>query len=119
MKKIFLDVETTGVDVRKHSIHQISALVEIDDEVVEEVNLFSRPHPKALYEPAALRICGKTEAELKAYPPMGQAHREFTAVLAKYVDKFVSNDKFHVAGFNNRAFDDPFMRVWFEQNGDD
>jgi DNA polymerase-3 subunit epsilon len=119
MKKIFLDVETTGTDIRKHSIHQISALIEVDGEVVEEVNLFSRPHHKALYEPAALRICGKTEAELKAYPLMDQSHRKFVAVLGKYVDKFVASDKFHVAGFNNRAFDDPFMRVWFEQNGDD
>ena len=45
--KVFYDLETTGVDVKKHSIHQIAGLIEINDEVVEKFNIFSRPHPKA------------------------------------------------------------------------
>lgn len=35
MKKVFLDLETTGVKVNKHSIHQIAVLIEIDGEIVE------------------------------------------------------------------------------------
>ena len=117
--KVFLDLETTGVNPRKHSVHQISGLVEIDDKIVEEFNYYTQPHPKAKYEPAALRIAGKTEEELKSYPPMKEVHKIFTTMLSKYVDKYNPKNKAFIAGFNNKAFDDFFIRAWFEQCGDE
>lgn len=119
IKKIFLDLETTGTEPRLHSIHQISGLVEIDEVIIEEFNYFTQPHPKARYEPAALRIAGKTEEEMKAYPPMKEVHKSFTTMLSKYVDKYDPKDKAFIVGFNNRAFDDFFIRAWFEHCGDE
>ena len=55
--KIFYDVETTGENPNKHSIHQVAGLIEVDDQVVEEFNIHSRPHPKAAIEPEALKVC--------------------------------------------------------------
>lgn len=116
--KIFYDIETTGTNPKKHSIHQIAGLIEVDGRVEEEFNYFVQPHPKALYDPAALLIANKSEAELKQYPPMQDIHRELIALFGRYLDRFDRTDKAWQVGFNNRAFDDVFLRAWFEQNGD-
>jgi len=118
MLKIFLGLETTGVNVRKHSIHQIAGFIEVDGEVVEKFDIKTRPHPKAEYEPIALTICKKTEAELKAYPEMAKAYRKLIRVLTKYVDKYNPKQKAFLIGFNISHFDSVFLRAWFEQNGD-
>lgn len=117
MIKIFYDLETTGFDYRKHSIHQIAGYVEKNGEIVMKFDIKTRPHPKAKYEPAALETCKKTEAELKQYQPMKQAHKMFTSILDKYVNKMDKKDKAFLIGFNNRYFDDKFLSAWFEQCG--
>lgn len=117
--KVFYDLETTGVDVRKHSVHQIAGLIEINDEVVERFNIFSRPHPKALIDEGALKACRKTQEELLSYPDMKHAHSDFKAILGKYIDPFDPRQKAWGVGFNNRYFDDVFLRAWFKQNGDE
>ena len=39
-------------------------------------------------------------------------------MLEKYVDKYNKKDKFFLVGYNNAAFDNPFLRGFFLQNGD-
>jgi DNA polymerase-3 subunit epsilon len=117
--KVFYDLETTGVDVKKHSVHQIAGMIEINDEVVDKFNILSRPHPKCQYEEGALLACRKTQDELNSYPEMNIAHREFKAILGKYIDPFNTKQKAWNIGFNNRYFDDVFLRAWFKQNGDE
>lgn len=112
--KIFYDIETTGDNPKKHSLHQIAGLVEVDEQVVEEFNIYSRPHPKAILDPTALEVCKVTEEQLMSYPPMKDAKNQFCQILAKYVNKFDKKDKAYLIGYNNRGFDDKFLRVWFE-----
>ncbi len=119
MIKIFYDLETTGTDPRKHSIHQIAGIIEVDGVIAEKFDLKTRPHPKAIYEPAAMRICGVTEAQLRRYPKMGLVHKVFIKMLEKYISKFDKKDKAHRVGFNNNSFDDVFLGKWFLQNDDD
>ena len=76
MKLLFFDLETTGTLVNKHGIHQISGMVVIDGEVKETFNLHVQPNPQALIEPAALEVGGVTEAQIKAYPPMGVIYNQ-------------------------------------------
>lgn len=116
---MFYDLETTGTDVRKHSIHQIAGLIEVNGVVREKFNIYSRPHPKALFEEGALKACGKTKEELLSYQDMKQAHKEFKAILGKYIDPFDKKSKAWAVGFNNRYFDDVFLHAWFKQNGDE
>lgn len=111
--KIFYDVETTGENPRKHSIHQIAGLVEVDDMVQEKFNIYSRPHPNAILEPAALNVSGVTEEQILSYPSMTDAKNNFCRILAKYIDKYDKNQKAYLVGFNNRGFDDRFLRMWF------
>lgn len=111
--KIFYDVETTGDNPSKHSLHQVAGLIEVDGEVAEEFNIYSRPHPKAILDPAALLVCGVTPEDLKRYPDMVEAQKKFVDLISKYVDRFDRKDKAFLVGYNNREFDDRFLRMWF------
>lgn len=115
---VFYDLETTGLDVKKHSVHQIAGYIEIDGVVVEKFDIKTRPHAKALYDAKALEVCGKTEAQLRTYQPMKAAHKELTTLLSKYIDKFDKKDRAFLIGYNNRSFDDRFLFAWFDQLGD-
>lgn len=114
MKKIFYDVETTGLDPNKSSIHTIAGLIEIDNEIVEEFKFFLAPHPKAIIEPEALRIGNVTEDEIMMYDTMGVGLQGLKRILSKYIDNFNPKDKAHLVGFNNRGFDDKFLQMWFK-----
>lgn len=118
MVKIFFDVETTGTNHMKHSIIQLGGLVEVDGKVVEEFDYKVKPHPKAIIEEAAMAINGKSIEEVMTYPDMKTVHGQFTELLNKYVDKYEKADKIWLIGFNNRAFDDFFLRTFFELCGD-
>jgi len=114
--KIFYDLETTGTDVRKHGVHQISGSIEVDGVVVETFDFRVAPNPKCVCEAEALKAGKVTEEQIRAYPPMNVVFRKVIALLGKYIDKFDVKDKAWLIGFNNRAFDDIFFRAWFEQN---
>lgn len=111
--KIFYDVETTGENPNKHSLHQVAGIVEIDEQVQERFNIYSRPHPKAILDPEALRVCNVTPERLQGYPDMKDAKKQFCRVLAKYINRYDKNSKAYLVGFNNRGFDDKFLRMWF------
>lgn len=114
MIKIFYDTETTGINPMKSSIHQIAGLIEIDDFVVETFDIKVRPHPKAIYEEAALTVCKKTKEEILGYQSMEDGLREFKGVLTRHIDKYDPQEKAHLVGFNNRGFDDLFLQMWFK-----
>ncbi|AGM14112.1 exonuclease [Croceibacter phage P2559Y] len=116
MVKIFYDVETTGTKSNKHSIHQLSGIVEVDGVVAEEFNYKVRPHPKAEITKEAMSVCGKTEKEILAYPEMGIVFAAFSNLLKKYVNPYEKTSKAWLIGFNNRSFDDLFLRMFFELN---
>lgn len=111
--KIFYDVETTGENPNKHSLHQVAGIVEIDEQVQERFNIYSRPHPRAILDPEALRVCNVTPERLQGYPDMKDAKNQFCRVLANYINKYDKNSKAYLVGFNNRGFDDKFLRMWF------
>ena len=118
MIKIFYDVETTGLNPKLHSIHQLAGIVEVDGSLVEEFNYKVRPHPKAEITKEAMSVCKKSEKEILDYPEMSTVHKRFLKMLSKYVSKYDAKQKIHLVGFNNRCFDDLFLRAFFELNGD-
>lgn len=116
--KMFYDLETTGTDVRKHGIHQISGIIEVNGLVAETFNFKVKPNPKAAIDPEALKVGGVTEEQIMAYPEMGVIYLKVLKLLDKYCGRYDGKDKIWLVGFNNRSFDDIFFRAWFEQNGD-
>lgn len=117
-KLFYYDVETTGVDYRRNGIHQISAIIEINGEEVEQINYKVQPNPKALITEEAMKIGCVTQEQIMQYPAMGLVYTELISILEKYVSKYDKTQKFHLVGYNNRSFDDKFFRAWFVQNGD-
>lgn len=118
IKKVFFDCETTGTNFKKNSIHQLAGLIEIDDEVVHHFNYKVRPHPKAIIESSALAISGVTEEQIMQYPSMEVVYKQFIVLLSTYCDRYDKQDKMWLVGYNNRDFDDNFLRKFFELNND-
>lgn len=118
-KILFYDLETTGTMYWKNGIHQLSAVIEIDGEIKDIINIKMKPNPQAVIDDEALAVAGITKETLDSYElSMNQGYIAFIDVLKKYVDKFNKDDKMFLCGFRNTGFDDPFMNAWFKQCGD-
>lgn len=119
MEKLFYyDLETTGTRFWKNGIHQISGAIKVDGEIKERFDFKVRPFEKAVIEEEALKVAGVTMEQVMAYPSMREVYSKLTSMLSKYVDKFNKKDKFHLVGYNNASFDNPFFRAFFVQNND-
>lgn len=117
IKRFFYDVETTGVNWRRNSIHQLAAWMEVDGVVVEKLNLHIRPHANADTDDSALAISNVTKEQVMQYPTMELQFKVIKDTLAKYVDPFDKKDKFFFVGFKNASFDDDFFKKYFELMG--
>jgi len=115
---LFYDTETTGTDFKRHSIIQIAGILEIDGVEVDRFTFNVRPHEKAAIEDAALTANGHKREDLPGYPEMKTVLKGIKYFLGKYVDPFDKTDKLHLAGYNNRGFDDNFFRMFFTLCGD-
>ena len=113
IKKVFIDLETTGLDPLSNGIIQIGALYE--DEVLD---LRIQPFPDDVITDEALELHGLTKEDLKQYMPPEKAKRVFTDWLDSKVNKYDRNDKLYFIGYNSHSFDSPFLRQWFLKNGD-
>lgn len=117
MKILYIDTETTGTNSQKHEIIQIAALIEIDNEIVEEVNLRIRPTNWETIDPEALKVTGKTIEELKTYMDPKMAFITLKGIFERYVNKYDRNDKFYPAG-HNLGFDIEFLQAFWKKYGD-
>lgn len=119
MEKIFFfDLETTGVDIERSAIHQISYIIDINGKPVEVGSISLAPHEGALISDEALAIGNVTLEQISAYQSPAGAYKELISVLSKYVDKYNKLDKFTLCGFNNAKFDNDFLRAFFTRNKD-
>jgi DNA polymerase-3 subunit epsilon len=117
-KLLFYDLETTGTKYWKNGIHQFSGAVVIDGQIKEVFDFKVRPNENALIEEEALKVGNVTKEQIMAYPTMKEVYSQIITMLSKYVDKFDKKDKFHLIGYNNASFDNPFFRAFFVQNND-
>jgi DNA polymerase-3 subunit epsilon len=117
-KLFFYDLETTGTKFWKNGIHQISGAIVIDGHIKEVFDFKVRPNESAIIDEEALKIGNVTKEQIMAYPPMQEVYSKIIKILSKYVDKFNKKEKFHLVGYNNASFDNPFFRAFFVQNND-
>jgi DNA polymerase-3 subunit epsilon len=117
--KLFVyDLETTGVSPAKNSIHQIGGKIVVDGKVVDLVDIRLQPNPKSIIEPEALKVGNVTMEQILQYQPFHNGYMQLVGKLDTYCDKFNPLDKFHLLGYNNRSFDDQFLRGLWLQNDD-
>jgi len=130
-KLLFIDVETTGVNPERNGVTQISGCVQIGDDVRETFDYFVRPFLQDEIEDAALEVTGINRRQF-----LQPDHPDFLAVpgqhfegpreiylrlaemLGRYVDQYKKSDKFQFVGYNAHSFDMPFLRRFWEKNGD-
>jgi DNA polymerase-3 subunit epsilon len=136
MKRVFLyDLETTGVLCRPglnpytnkiqeapNAIHQIAIRIIIDDVIDSVYNFKIKPFPGAVIDPKALEVGGIKDSDFltDAYKDERIVYNELIEILQKKYKinpyEKAKTNKFHLAGFNIRSFDDHFFREFFRRN---
>jgi DNA polymerase-3 subunit epsilon len=116
MKHFYCDTETTGTDNKTSGLINIAGIIEIDGKVEEEVNLFTRPFPSDIIDPAAMAVNKLDLTDPKFIAP-ADAKVQFCKVLSKYCDKFNRQDKFFFHAFNAK-FDWDMLWSWFAKCND-
>ena len=117
IKRFYFDVETTGVKYTENAIHQIALIIEVDGVEVAVKDWRVRPFEGAVIEDEALKVGGVTREQIAEYPAPNKVFSELINLLSFHVDRYDKLDKLHLVGFNNRYFDDRFLRAWFEHEG--
>lgn len=117
-KRLYIDLETTGLDSINCAPFQIAGMIEINGEIVEEFDFKLKPFKGAIIENGALDITGITIDDLKSYTDQSIVWKQFVQILSKWCDKYNKLDKFHIVGYNCQKFDTEFLRQWFIRNGD-
>lgn len=116
--KIFwLDTETTGTDPQKHAVIQIAALIEINNEIKEEINILMRPFDGDEITDKALEVNHWTKEKILFFDPPQKALKNLKSKMGEWVDKYDKKDKFILAGYNV-GFDMDMMRSSFNKIGD-
>ena len=116
MKILWYDTETTGL-TENSAMFQISGVIEIDGEVMEEFDIFCHPHEGADISDQALEVTAMTREQLDSFPSPKKAYEELIAIFSKYIDKFDREDKFIIAG-QNVKFDIDVLNRFFKRNND-
>ena len=117
-KLFFFDVETTGLDYRKHGIHQLSGCIDVTGQKVEYFDFRMRPFETDEIEDKALEIAHVTREQIAEYPSPIEVKKQLQALMEKYVNKYDKTDKFHIVGYNNAFFDNSFLREYWNKTGD-
>ena len=121
MKKVlWLDVETTGLDCRKHGLREVGFIIEIDgvevDKGVFKINPFTYTTRDVEIDDYALEISKVSIEDLESYDRVSYCFKELMKKLVKYVNVNDKNDCFVIAGYNT-AFDIGFIKEWFKEMG--
>lgn len=117
MKIFYFDIETTGLDPKKHDIVQLAYQIVIDDKVVEGDNIFMQPFDFSTIEQEALDVHGITIKKIKTFQEPQSAYKLILDILDEHIDKYDRSDKFQPAGYNIR-FDLDFLKQFFVKNND-
>ena len=121
MKKVlWLDVETTGLDCKKHGLREVGFIIEIDgvevDKGVFKINPFTYTTKDVEIDDYALEISKVSIEDLESYDTVSYCFKELMKKLVKYVNVNDKNDCFVIAGYNV-AFDIGFIKEWFKEMG--
>ncbi len=116
-KRLFIDTETTGLNCFKNDPWQISGIIEINGQVVEEIDLKFQPINWDNVSQEALDVCEITVKDLKSFMLPKLAYHKLIGILGGYINKYDKNDKFKAIG-HNIGFDLDFLKNWFKKLDD-
>jgi len=110
MKKIYIDLETTGPKHWIHGVHQISGIIKAKGEI-NPFDFKVRPFGEDIVDPKALEACNITIERIAKYPKAHYVWDELHTLLKQYINPFDKKDKFICYAYN-APFDESFFRSW-------
>lgn len=119
MKILFFDLETTGLDPKKHGIHQISLMLEVDGEIVKEVNVNVRPFPQDEINVDALKVSGLTPEQIVGdgyYAPQS-VYKSLITLLDAHCNKFNKRTRFFCVGIIHKVLTRNFCGLSLRRTG--
>ena len=116
IKKLFADLETSGLDPQLNAVLEIGLIIEYRD-VYKELNFFCQPFPNDLVDSEALDVNKLTEEKIRSFSTPRKVYDDLTAELSMHVDKYNPKDKFVLLGYNV-GFDAQFLRSFWTKNQD-
>lgn len=112
-KLLFIDTETTGMDISRHGIIQVSAIAVINNEPVDSFDVKCNIPSGYDIEEEAVSKHGYTREDIEKFISNKEAQNIFERWLDKHIDKYDSKDKFYPCGYNVQ-FDLNFLSEWFK-----
>ena len=116
IKRLYLDVETSGLDSEECGLTQMACVIEIDGVEKARANFDIRPFEGCTVQKKALEVTNKTFDEVMSYPEEGEVFKTFIEMLKVYINPMVYGDDFTLVAYN-AEFDQNFMIAWFERQG--
>jgi DNA polymerase III subunit epsilon len=120
LKKLYYDLETTGLFAfgkNAHGIHEIAFIYEENEEIIEQRSIKLNPLTANMaIDDKALEVGGITLQTLDSYQHYHNGYKEFIDFIESKVDRFDKKDKIHLVGYNNIKFDDPFLEQFFKKH---
>ena len=116
IKRLYLDVETTGLDPVACGLTQMACVLEIDGKEMMSANFDIRPFEGAVVAKKALEVTGKSYDEVMSYPLEEVQFKVFLEMLKTYIDPMTYGDDFTLIAYN-AEFDQNFMIAWFDRMG--
>lgn len=114
MKKVFIDVETTGLSYQKHSVIQVAGIIMDGNKFLQDFNYTMQPDWNKQIDPRALQVNGRTTDELKGFDGPRKAWGEVKEDLSQYIDPYDTQDKAFFIAYNSQ-FDYGFVRSAWRQ----
>jgi DNA polymerase-3 subunit epsilon len=110
-KIIYYDLETSGLDFKKNCVLSLHMEILGSTNANKSITLEFSPHERAIVDEKALAVNKLHSADIALYPPWKQSFKELITWLNLHVNRFDKHDKATLIGFNNRRFDDEFLRM--------
>lgn len=121
MKLLAFDLETGGLDPKRHAILQLGGIFcEENGTEIERFNWLVRPFEMDQVDDKALQVnrIDRSDFETEKFLSPQEIYRKFKGMLTKYINPYNRRDKLHLVGYNCHSFDCQFLREFFRKNGD-
>jgi DNA polymerase-3 subunit epsilon len=112
-KTLWFDSETGGKDHKTDALIQLAAVIEIDGEIVDEIDLKMQPIKGKKINHEAIAIHNMTLDQIKTFQVAHVAHTHFETFLSKYNKYPTKSSRYIMAGYNPQ-FDCDFVNQWYQ-----
>ena len=112
-KILWIDTETGGTEPKTDALLQLAALIEVEGEIVDEINLKMQPFKNKVVSVDAIKTNGLSMEKIKTFEKPEKAYMHFYDFLSKHGKRKNKAERFVMAGYNS-DFDCRFLSQWFE-----